>query len=212
MVSTTVTARSVRRDPVGDHRVLRAPRARRWRDGRSQPQPDRRPPAPERRRRHRRDDDGNLDHVPRPEPAAPTITGLRQARRTWLEGTRPATIARAATGTVFTFDLAAAARVTVTFTGKVAGRRVGGRCVAPTRANRHRSSCTRTREPRTAVVRRPRRGERRELRRAGGTPPARARPVHRPLHREQRPRPGDSRRAYVHDRRLTHLSGTRRER
>ncbi len=35
----------------------------------------------------------------------------------------------------------------MTFTGKVAGRRVGGRCVAPTRANRHRSSCTRTVSP-----------------------------------------------------------------
>jgi len=74
----------------------------------------------------------------------PTITGLRQARRTWREGTRSATTARAATGTVFTFDLSAPARVTVTFTGEVAGRRVGGKCVAPTRANRHRPSCTRT--------------------------------------------------------------------
>jgi hypothetical protein len=78
---------------------------------------------------------------------APTITGLRQARRTWREGTRPATIARAATGTVFTFDLSAAARVTVTFTGKVAGRRVGARCAAPTGANRHRPSCARTVHP-----------------------------------------------------------------
>jgi hypothetical protein len=76
--------------------------------------------------------------------SAPTITGLRQARRTWREGTRPATIARAATGTVFSFDLSADARVTVTFTGKVAGRRVGGRCVAPTRPNLHRPSCART--------------------------------------------------------------------
>jgi hypothetical protein len=75
---------------------------------------------------------------------APTITGLRQARPTWREGTRPATIARAATGTVFTFDLSAAASVTVTFTGKVAGRRVGGRCVAPTRANGNRPPCART--------------------------------------------------------------------
>lgn len=57
---------------------------------------------------------------------APTITGLRQARRTWREGSRPVTIAGAATGTVFVFDLSAAARVNVTFTGKVAGRRVGG--------------------------------------------------------------------------------------
>ena len=78
---------------------------------------------------------------------APTITGLRQARRTWREGTRPATIARAATGTVFAFDLNAAARVTVTFTGKVAGRRVGGRCVAPNQANRHRPSCARAVSP-----------------------------------------------------------------
>ena len=78
---------------------------------------------------------------------APSITGLRQARRMWREGTRPVTIARAATGTVFTFDLTAAARVTVTFIGKVAGRRVGGRCVAPTRANRHRPSCARTVSP-----------------------------------------------------------------
>jgi hypothetical protein len=80
---------------------------------------------------------------------APSITGLRQARRRWREGTRPATIARVATGTVFTFDLSAAARVTVTFTGRVTGRRVGGRCVAPTRANRHRLACTRTVRPRS---------------------------------------------------------------
>jgi hypothetical protein len=75
---------------------------------------------------------------------APTITGLRQARRTWREGTGPATIARAATGTVFTFDLSAAAHVTVTFTGRTAGRRVGGRCVVPTRGNRHHSACARS--------------------------------------------------------------------
>ena len=79
--------------------------------------------------------------------SGPTITGLRQARRRWRESPRSATIARAATGTVFTFDLNAPARVTVTFTGRVAGRRVGGRCAAPTRANRQRPSCTRTARP-----------------------------------------------------------------
>jgi len=79
--------------------------------------------------------------------APPIITGLRQARRTWREGTRPATIAAAATGTVFTFDLGGDARVTVTFTGKASGRRVGGRCVSPTRKNRHSPSCTRTVPP-----------------------------------------------------------------
>ena len=57
---------------------------------------------------------------------APAITGLRQARRTWREGNQSVTIASAATGTVFVFDLSAAARVNVTFTGKVHGRRVGG--------------------------------------------------------------------------------------
>jgi hypothetical protein len=77
----------------------------------------------------------------------PIIAGLRQARRTWREGTLSATIARAATGTVFTFDLNGDARVTVTFTGQASGRRVGGRCVAPTRANRHSRSCTRTVRP-----------------------------------------------------------------
>lgn len=77
----------------------------------------------------------------------PTITGLRQARRTWREGTRSATMARAATGTVFTFDLNGDARVTVTFTARVSGRRIGGRCVAPTRANRHSRPCTRTVRP-----------------------------------------------------------------
>jgi hypothetical protein len=77
----------------------------------------------------------------------PTITGLRQARRTWREGTRSATTARAATGTVFTFDLNGDARVTVSFAGRVSGRRVGGRCVAPTRANRHSPSCRRTVRP-----------------------------------------------------------------
>lgn len=74
---------------------------------------------------------------------APTIAGLRQARRRWREGDQPATIARAATGTVFTFDLNEPARVTMTFTGQVAGRRVGGRCVASTRRNHRRRACTR---------------------------------------------------------------------
>jgi len=79
--------------------------------------------------------------------AAPQITGLREARRTWRVGSRQATVARAGIGTVFTFDLSAAARVTVTFTGKVPGRRAGGRCVAPGLAKHGAAACTRVVRP-----------------------------------------------------------------
>lgn len=70
------------------------------------------------------------------------ITALRQARNTWRDGTQSATVARAGIGTVFTFDLNAAATVTVTFTGTTSGRKVGGHCKAATRSNSHDKRCT----------------------------------------------------------------------
>jgi hypothetical protein len=46
-------------------------------------------------------------------------------------------------GTSLRFRLSEAAIVTLGFRRRVAGRRVGGRCVKPTRANRRRKRCAR---------------------------------------------------------------------
>lgn len=78
---------------------------------------------------------------------APLISGVGQAHRTWREGGRLAALARTRrppVGTSFSFALNTASTVVFAFTHEVAGRRVGARCVAPTRRNRHRRGCRRT--------------------------------------------------------------------
>jgi hypothetical protein len=50
---------------------------------------------------------------------------------------------RAPAGTVFRYRLSEDARVTITIARRASGRRVGGRCVKPTRRNRARRRCTR---------------------------------------------------------------------
>jgi DNA-binding beta-propeller fold protein YncE len=89
--------------------------------------------------------------ITKPPPAilTPTLTQVAQSHAIWREGSALATIAKRRTasrpvGTRFTFTLNEAARVTLTFTRKVAGRSVKRRCVAATRANRRRRKCERT--------------------------------------------------------------------
>lgn len=82
-----------------------------------------------------------------PPACAPvSISGPAQSRARWREGRAAALLAvRSAkpAGTVFTFTLNQPARVTFTFTRAAAGRRVKGRCVAPSKGNARRPRCTR---------------------------------------------------------------------
>jgi hypothetical protein len=74
-----------------------------------------------------------------------TITNPAQSHQRWRRGHRAASIARRApVGTTFSFTLSKKARVRVLFTQSARGRRVHGRCVAPTHANRHRRLCRRS--------------------------------------------------------------------
>jgi hypothetical protein len=74
------------------------------------------------------------------------LSGVRQSHRSWWLGGRLARIASGHTpiGTTFRFTLNQPARMRFAFTQALPGRRVGGRCVAPTSKNRRRPACTRT--------------------------------------------------------------------
>jgi hypothetical protein len=78
---------------------------------------------------------------------APTLSSVSQLHSRWREGTRQATLARShrpPVGTRFSFTLNEAAKVGLAFTHRVPGRRVRGRCVAPSHRNRGRPPCLRT--------------------------------------------------------------------
>jgi hypothetical protein len=79
--------------------------------------------------------------------APPTITRPSETHRVWREGNRLASFSRkhrAPVGTTFTFSLNEQAQVSFTFTQRVAGRQVRGKCVAQTRPNRRKRACHRT--------------------------------------------------------------------
>ena len=87
---------------------------------------------------------------------APVLTNVRQSARRWLPGQALATLARRRrlpVGTTFTFGLSAAATVTLSFTQTLPGRRIKGRCVAPSRQNRGRPTCSRVRRAGSLVLR-----------------------------------------------------------
>ncbi|MDX6698832.1 MAG: hypothetical protein QOE65_2229 [Solirubrobacteraceae bacterium] len=88
--------------------------------------------------------------VPPPPPPPPVdvtlpvfqgALGLGSA--TFQAAGRGASIARAAVGTMVRYRLSEAATVTFTIERQLAGRKVGRRCVAQTRANRRRPACPR---------------------------------------------------------------------
>jgi hypothetical protein len=91
-------------------------------------------------------DTNPLSVTPAIAPVAPTITSTKQSASIWREGTRLPRIAasRPPVGSTFSFVLNEQADVTLTFTGTSPGRKVGGRCVAASGANRGRAHCTRT--------------------------------------------------------------------
>ncbi len=77
----------------------------------------------------------------------PSITGLSQSTRRWRLGGKLARLAAAAkppVGTTFGFTLNQAATARFGFAQLLPGRRVNGKCVAQTAANRNRPACTRS--------------------------------------------------------------------
>jgi hypothetical protein len=81
--------------------------------------------------------------IPTPVPT-PVISGLHQAARVWQEHRPKHGKPKHHVGTTFRFNLNEAARVTLSFTQTRPGRKVHGRCVAPTKKNRRNRSCRRT--------------------------------------------------------------------
>jgi uncharacterized delta-60 repeat protein len=87
-----------------------------------------------------------------PPPPTPTagvleLTGVSQSHRRWREGSAPphtASAKRPPVGTTFRFTVNQSATVRFSFTQKLAGRKVGHRCVAPSKKNRHNPKCART--------------------------------------------------------------------
>lgn len=81
--------------------------------------------------------------APRPVPKAPVLSGLQQSSTRWL--LRKAKRGpKLPVGTTFRFKLDRAAQVRFAFSQVVAGRRVSGRCVKATKANRRKPRCDRS--------------------------------------------------------------------
>jgi YVTN family beta-propeller protein len=79
-------------------------------------------------------------------PVAPSLTAT-ESHAVWRTGSHLASLARKRrppVGTTFTFTLNEAAGVTLTFSQQLGGRKVKGRCVAGSGANRHKPSCRRS--------------------------------------------------------------------
>ncbi len=81
----------------------------------------------------------------------PTLTAVRQSAERWREGGKLARISakrhkrrRPPVGTTFSFSLNEAATVTLRFSRHSSGRKVGKRCLAPSRRHRRGKRCRRT--------------------------------------------------------------------
>jgi hypothetical protein len=84
---------------------------------------------------------------PPPNPpgdhTAPVVRSFAATNTTFRVGMPAMARRKVPVGTVFRYRISEDARVTVTIARAVPGRRVGGRCVKPTRANRARRPCDR---------------------------------------------------------------------
>lgn len=77
----------------------------------------------------------------------PAIGGVSQSASEWREGNKLARISakgKPPIGTKFSFSLSAASSLKLRFTQRLPGRRVRGRCVAPSARNAHSKRCSRT--------------------------------------------------------------------
>jgi hypothetical protein len=84
---------------------------------------------------------------PRPPVPIPTLERVSQSTSRWREGNKLAITSRSKgppVGTTFTFMLNQPAVVSFAFTQQVGGRKVNGKCIAQTRANRRRPACKRS--------------------------------------------------------------------
>jgi DNA-binding beta-propeller fold protein YncE len=81
-------------------------------------------------------------------PLRLTLSNLSETARIWRESTALAHVSAKTKGlpigTRFSFELSEAATVTLTFARSLGGRRVGKKCVAPSKHNQHARHCTRT--------------------------------------------------------------------
>lgn len=77
------------------------------------------------------------------DKTAPRITNLKLSAKRWRAGSKLASVSKLPVGTTISFRLNEAARSTVAFQRKLTGRRVGGKCVKQTSANRSRKACAR---------------------------------------------------------------------
>jgi hypothetical protein len=73
----------------------------------------------------------------------PAVSQITLSRTRWRRGSALPSAARAKVGTTIAFGLDEAGTATISFARVRSGRRVGGKCVKPTRANRSRRRCTR---------------------------------------------------------------------
>jgi hypothetical protein len=78
-------------------------------------------------------------------PVPPVVTALTQSHRAWRVGNALAKLARSRPpiGTTFSFALDQQASVQFAFAQRAVGRKVAGKCAAPTRGNRHGRACKR---------------------------------------------------------------------
>jgi hypothetical protein len=89
-----------------------------------------------------------LAPAPQPQPPAPdpapALSAVSLTNRSFAPtGVRAKSRKRVARGTTFRFTLSESAKVRIAFERRTGGRRVGGKCLAPTRARRNRRACTR---------------------------------------------------------------------
>jgi len=85
---------------------------------------------------------------PPPQPPAPdpppALSAVSLTHRSFAPtGVRAKSRKRVARGTTFRFTLSESAKVRIAFEHRTGGRRVGGKCLAATRARRNRRACTR---------------------------------------------------------------------
>ena len=85
---------------------------------------------------------GDSPRPPRPSRAAPALSDVTQSHRTWRSSDGKGKHRRPV-GTRFGFTLSEAAKVRLTFTVQLPGRRLGRGCVRVTRRNRRHHACTR---------------------------------------------------------------------
>jgi hypothetical protein len=77
------------------------------------------------------------------DKTAPKITNVKVSAKRWLPGVKLPSVLKLPVGTTVSFRLSEAARTTLVFQRATPGRRVGGKCVKQTAANRTSKACVR---------------------------------------------------------------------